>query len=369
MDKINNNYQQLKTQSLGSEGINGFIGKYNITPTSITKFNEDQWCKGTVYDFAHFESSREDFYTKSLNVLMQVAPGDIFTKMKNVKNEGCYVPMLVTESGQLICLHSQNPQLSYNFFEEGYCNRKQIDEIFSNLEEFDPHKIDAKSFHFLSIWLSLNDAAYVANIFGGKIDLSATPKVLLIPIHTLKFEYDGFEYSFMSYGDKLMSNFIYNSLPIDEYFCNEKQVYNYPYITVSLITLFFIGIVGCTMFTCYKLWNVWEMFFLYKLVIFCIPIALVYLLALVALSMLRTLLRFTTAKLERVTSLLIQQKYINNNISQKLKYLKMHMGEYTIDRPSIKYKYSQTKEIENRANAFLNGLSLAEVKKIIDNIL
>lgn len=356
-----------ETQNLGmGSSHQGFVGRYKITSKGIEDLRTDRWCEGTQYTIHPFKSTSEQFFAKCLDCLISSAPADIFHQMQHIKCKAFYVPM-VKAGNRLVCLHSQVPELSYDFFNQGTCLDNDIISLFGKAEIFNPNTIQVNKTEFLSIWLSLADVSYVANQMGQKFDMECNPQVVFVPIHYLSFNYQKKNYVIICYGDEVMSQFTYRELPTDDVLTGRELLYNKPWISISILFLLLLIVVSAVIVLCSKLWTTLSCFVLFKLVIFGVPIFIIYWIAWKIIRIFGAILNYTMLYVEQFCSKLWQRHAIKRNLDIKRQAFAEHFRSFNITFPEITSFQIDTTEIKTNFNLILNRISairlLDKIKK------
>ena len=352
-----NTITRTDAQNMGmGSGHQGFVGRYKITPRGIEDLHGDRWCEGTQYTIHPFRSTSEQFFTHCLDMLIDRAPADIFHQLQNVERKAFYVPM--AKAGKwLVCLHSQLPELSYEFLHQGTCSQDDVTQLFGQAEVFDPATVNPQQTEFLSIWLSLADVSYVASMAGQKYDMASNPQVVFVPVHYLSFDYQGKHYVIMCYGDESMSQLTYRELPADDVLTGQKLLYNRPWISISILFALLLIVVMVVIVVCTKLWSTLSWFVLYKLVVFAIPIFIVYCIAWFVLRLIGVILSYTMLFAERFCSKLWQRHVIRKNLETKRQALAERFGGHSVTFPEVNSYQIDTTEIETRFQEMLDRFS------------
>lgn len=300
---------KIKGESLGIGGKNGFIGHWQITENEIKDFGKDLWCEGTDYSIAPFASTEEEFMGRCLDRISSICSVDFVKNIKRLHIRKLYVPM-VKAGDKCVCLHSQDPWLSYQFFKAGVSNLPEMP-----MEPFDINKVQRGQYEFLSIWLSLSDLEYHAKSSGLNFD-SSSLKVLLLPVYHLAFTSNGEEYNMMSWGDATLTNLTHSVLPEDYKFTGKELVYPYPFFTIMSMLSIFCALVCTGIYFSVLIWSLLDCFFFYKILALCIPIFIVNC---ITWLLIKGMVRFCSHILftvELKASKRFQRKYILKNLSE-----------------------------------------------------
>lgn len=347
-------YEKTEGLSLGLSGKDGFIGRWQITEKEFVEFKKDLWHEGTEYEIVPFASNSDDFTARCLNEIIITCESDFISGMRNLKQRRLYVPMIEV-NGKLICLHSQMPELTYDFLNDGVITNP----MFAT-REFTPVETESKKYDYLSIWLSLNDVIYCSYQIGEEFDISASAKVVLMPVHYLSFDNNGKHYVMMSWGDNRLSNFRTTELPVDEHLTAGKPVFSKPLITLTSMTIVLTAICGLCAYHVLKLWNSLDYFVLYKLIILAIPLLLIYLVTWYAIIGVSRLFGNLLLKLDKAYSLRKQRKYVMDNIQSKLSDVKKLFHNISMpDYSGFEVKYDETEIKSSILNA---QKSMANIK-------
>lgn len=368
----NINIQNISAKTVGMLNGRGFIGRYVITPLSpIEKLEGGEWCEGTHYTICPFASTKNEFLEKALSVIARETPADIFSAMQNVKQEDFYIPMVVVDD-HLICLSGEIPAISYDFFDNGTCRSQTVASILQTAKDFDtekdfdpktPNHIDRTKVEFLSIWLSLADVAYVANIVNARFDAQEEHQVILVPIHYLTFDYNGHHYTAMSYGDKALSNLTCKNLPIDDVVNGRRLLLQKPWISMTLLLVWLLGVVIATCITYGKLWMTVNWFFLFRLVVFTIPAMLIYALAWVMMRGFGKVFRHTILYIEMLVARQWQRMVIRKNFAKKQADLANRFSGINVQFPNVNDIPIDTSPIKLQYEILLDKLSLTKFLK------
>ena len=360
----NINIQNTSAKTVGMLNGRGFIGRYVITPLSpIEKLEKDLWCEGTRYTYCPFASTKSEFLEAALSMIAKETPSDIFSAMQNVKQEKFYVPMVVVDD-HLICLSGEIPAISYDFFDNGTCRSQTVASILNTAKDFNPDDIkDRTEVEFLSIWLSLADVAYVANIVNARFDTQEEHQVILVPIHHLTFDYNGHHYTAMSYGDKALSNLTCKNLPIDDVVNGRRLLLQKPWISMTLLLVWLLGVVIATCITYGKLWMTVNWFFLFRLVVFAIPAILIYALAWVMMRGFGNVFRYTILYIEVLVARQWQRMVIRKNFAKKQADLASRFSGINVQFPNVSDIPIDTSPIKLQYEIMLDKLSLNKFLK------
>lgn len=343
-----------------------YLGRYTWTPYGITDLGEDKWERGTQYRIVPFKSTKEQFVAKCVRTLFSNTPKDIFLSMTGEKAKDYYVPMMVY-GNKLICLHSQIPELSYEFLKDGTCDMKNI----SPSEYFDPNKIDASKYHFLGIWLSLHDANYIAQ-YHNLSKVCGSPTVIFMPIHTFEFDYQNKHYKFISYGDEGMNNFYTNHpIPNDNFVNGKKLIINRAWLSITAMCIMLAAVIFLTFDACLEIWEAYLSFdylvppsvqhlgarhpelyklinlsiiSLIKIIILCVFSLIIYYIAWILIKIAGYIFKWTLLHIDIMLVRLVQMLYIRHNYNKKLsslnpgyqKYVDSHINIKSIDTTAIK---------------------------------
>lgn len=313
---------------------NGFLGRYKITSKQITTYSTDQWKENTDYKVYPFQTNETQFCTSVFNQLISCAPKNIFSSITNFHYQSMYLPMAVAEN-KLICLDNQIPELTYGFLKDGTIDFSDIRQQFGQPLPFDPTMVDTKNTRFLSMMLTVKDVWYVANAAGASLSTECI-EVLLVPVHHVSFDYEGKHYVVLSLGDLQMSHFYSNHpLPQDKVLTGEHLLYGVPWITYLIIFSLILLLVISVCIICYKLWNLWSIFVLVKLVIFGIPIFLIYAIAFGIFLVIEKILKFVFFNGEKWLARWLQRRAVSRNFDEKKAELLSRFGHYPVTFPDV----------------------------------
>ena len=315
-------------------GKNGFLGRYKITPQQIKEYSTDQWKENTDYHICPFQTSKNQFYTFVLNQLISCAPKNIFSSITNFQYQSMYVPMAVA-GNKLICLDNQIPELTYGFLKDGTIDFSDIRQLFGQPLPFDPTMVDTKNTRFLSMLLTVKDVWYVANAAGTLLSTDCI-EVILVPVHYASFDYESKHYVLLSLGDSQMSHFYANHpLPQDKVLTGEHLLYGVPWITNLIVFALVLLLVISVCVICCKLWNLWPIFVLYKLVLFGIPIFLIYAVSFGIFLVAERILKFVFLGGEKWLAQWLQRRAISRNFDVKRAELLARFGNYPVTFPNV----------------------------------
>ncbi len=362
------NYKQLGLQN-ASSGITdeiGFVGHYEITNQGIIDLGKDLWKEGTQYSFYPLETESEQFLTFVFNKLVLCTPKDFFSLVTNLACRIMYVPMAVVDT-KLVCLNGRMPELSYGFFQNGTIDQSVVSRSLGQPIAFDLKKIDYRRIDCLSMTLAVKDIWYVANSLGIN-SKNENIQVVLLPIHYMTFDYIGEHYVAMSLGDSQMTGFWSNQpFPQDDILRSKKILYNYPWITMCLMFSWILAVVVTVIVVCVKLWSSLNMFVLYKLVIFSIPIFLIYVIAWYVMLAMAWLLGHSLLFGEMALSRWLQRRAIWRNMNQKKGDIKQRFSKYDVSFPNVEEIFI---DVSNVKDCFIRLIErLKSIKAIIKNNL
>lgn len=350
------NYSKVEGVNLGLSGKEGFLGRWQITKTEFVDFNRDLWCEGTDYRIVHFESDSNAFIGRCMDEIVRTCDADFIRNMKNIMHRQLYVPM-IDINGEMICLHSQMSELSFDFLNSGVISNPEF-----KSEPFDPTKAYRDKYEYLSIWLSLSDVVYCADQIGEKFDARFAPTVVLMPIHYLSFDYKGNHYMMMSWGDKNLSNFTMSPLPEDEHLTLGTPVYSKPLITLLSMALVIALVCGLCAYYVIKLWNSLDIFVLYRLVVLAIPVLLIYLVTWYLIIGLSMIFGKQLFKVEKKVAMRKQREYVESNIQSKISDIHSMFPTVVIpDYSNFEVKYNDS-EIETAINKL--QMSMAKLNEL-----
>lgn len=312
---------------------NGFLGRYKITDKEIEEYRTDQWKEGTNYSIYPFQTNEKQFCTFVLNQLILCAPQNIFSAITKFHYQSMYLPMALTEN-KLICLDNQIPELTYGFLKDATIDYSCIRKLLGQSVPFEPALVDKKTL-FLSMLLTVKDVWYVANATGVKLSTD-NMEVILIPIHYVSFDYEGKHFILFALGDSEMSSFYSNHpLPQDKVLMGERLLYRFPWLTNLILFAFILTLVISVCLICYKLWNLWSIFVLYKLVIFGIPIFIIYIIAFGGFIVLGRILNFIFLNGEKHIAKWLQRRAISHNFNIKRVELSNYFSGYSVRFPDV----------------------------------
>lgn len=334
----------------------GFVGRYQISGGLFEEFKEDLWCKGTRYLISPFSESTEHFHARCLELLVKYTPKDILIGMKKVNLKTFYVPM-VKINGNLVLLHNELPELTYDFFTRGVFSLEQIDNTQCSLSEFDPSIHIDKDYEFLSINLSLNDVAYKSHYdLKYEFSLDEEPTVIFLPVHYYSFVYNKEKYVMMSLGIGDSSKIFHTPLPTDDVLTGKRVIYSRPWFSIAVMFVFVLSVVITVASIVVKIFLASTLYGLLKLILLSIPVYIVYLIAWKVLILIGRLICSRLLGFERFLAISVQRNAIRSNLNHKRLFLERNIPHCQVEFPAIKSYTIDTDKFERALKSFVERI-------------
>lgn len=305
------NLKKIQSESIGIADKDGFIGHWHINNHEAKDLGRDLWCEGTTYRIAPFERPKEDFMGQCLLEISRTCHTEFLQNIKYVELKQLYVPMMKVDDSY-VCLHSQDPILSYQFLTNGIAKLPPM-----SFAAFDFSKIQRGLYEFKSIWLSLSDVEYHAMANGLHHQTDKIPEVILAPVYQLNFKHQEERYTMMSWGDANLSGITSTPLPEDYILTGKSLVYSYPLFTMLIMFLLLCASCFMTLFCIYKLWMHYDWNIILRLIAFCIPILLIYTITYYVIQGLVKIGDSIFLAIEKLISKQMQLKYITESLEKK----------------------------------------------------